>query len=212
MKFICVFALVSSFIFEAHAAKEFTKTLNKYASAESIEVGLKETDEKSTLGTKSISEGTLKFAKSKIYILLNGDKKIEFFYKNKTIWLVEYPDLDFDKNGKRKVTVIKKSTPALISGLINLFSDQKQFLKEFKVLSEKKDGDKLTVEFKPTQKNLKSFTLVIAQKERLIQQVLFTDDVDTKTALDLSDLKLNKKVQAADFEFKKLKSDEVTNQ
>ncbi len=212
MKFIFVFALVSSFILEVQAAKEFTKTLNKYASAESIQVGLKKTDEKSTLGTKTISEGTLKFAKDKIFILLNGDKKIEFFYKNKTIWLVEYPDLDFDKNGKRKVTILKKSKPVLISGLINLFSDQKQFLKEFKVLSEKKDGDKLTVEFKPAQKNLKSFTVVISQKDRLIKQVLFTDDVDTKTTLELSDLKLNKKMQAADFEFKKIKSDEVTNQ
>ncbi len=212
MKFIALFAFATLIFFEAQAAKEFTKTLSKYASSQNIQVHLKKSDEKSTLGTKSVSEGTLKFSRDKIYIMLNGEKKIEFFYNKSTIWLVEYPDVDFDKNGKRKVTILKKSTPVLISGLINLFSNQKKFLKEFKVLSEKKDGDKLTVEFKPAQKNLKTFTLIIGTKEKSINQVIFTDDVDTKTTLDLSELRLNHKMSAADFEFKKLKSDEVTHE
>ena len=212
MKILCLFALVSFGLLKAEAAKEFTQTLSKYAGAESVQVHLKKSDEKSTLGTKSVSEGILKFSKNKIFIVLNGEKKIEFFYNKNTIWLVEYPDLDFDKNGKRKVTVLKKNTPVLISGLINLFSNQKKFLKEFKVLGEKKEGNKLTVEFKPAQKNLKSFTLVIGSKENQINQVIFTDDVDTKTTLELSELKLNKKMTAADFEFKKLKSDEVTHE
>jgi outer membrane lipoprotein-sorting protein len=212
MKFITSLTLAMLFMLQAQAAKEFTKTLSKYANADSVEVELKKTDEKMTLGTKSVSEGTLKYSKNKIYIVLNGDKKIEFLYNKNIIWLIEYPDLDFDKNGKRKVTVLKKSTPVLMSSLINLFSNQKKFLKEFTVLSEKKDGDKLTVEFKPVQKNLKLFTLVISSKERTINQVIFTDDVDTKTTLELNHLKLNRKMNASDFEFKKIKSDEVTNE
>lgn len=197
---------------QAFSAKEFTKTLNKYSNAKNVEVGLKKTDEKAALGTKSVSEGVLKFAKDKIYIMLNGDKKIEFFYKKNTVWLVEYPDIDFDKDGKRKVAVLKKNTPVLMSGLINLFSNQKKFLKEFKVVSEKVNGDTLTVEFLPQQKNLKSFVLIIDKKDRQIKQVVFIDDVDTKTTLELSNLKLNKKMSSSEFDYKKLKTDEVTSE
>ena len=211
MKFLTLSMLLFSTV-ATQAASEFSKILSKYTSAINVEVNLKKTDEKMTLGTKSVSEGTLKFAKDKIYIILNGEKKVEFFYNNNSIWLVEYPDLDFDKDGKRKVTVLKKTTPALMSGLINLFSNQKKFLKEFKVLSEKKEGDDLIVDFKPAQKNLKSFTLIIGQSDRTINKVIFTDDVDTKTTLELDKLKLNKKMSAGNFQFKKLKTDEVTNE
>ena len=105
MKFLTLL-IVLFLSFAAQATPEFSKILSKYTSATNVEVNLKKTDEKMTLGTKSVSEGTLKFAKDKIYILLNGDKKIEFFYNNNSIWLVEYPDLDFDKDGKRKVTIL----------------------------------------------------------------------------------------------------------
>ncbi len=210
MKFLSCFSIALLSANCAFAAKEFTKTLSKYSSAQNIEVVLKKTDEKAALGTKSVSEGILKFAKDKIYIMLNGEKKIEFFYKKNTVWLVEYPDVDFDKNGKRKVAILKKSTPVLMSGLINLFSNQKKFLKEFKVASEKQEGNTLKVEFIPKQKNLKSFVLIIDKKDRLIQKVVFTDDIDTKTTLDLSNLKLNKKMSSSEFDYKKLKTDEVT--
>lgn len=205
LTFICL----SLFILSAQASPELTQVLGKYTKASSVEVSLKKTDEKNALGTKTSSEGILKFSKNKIYILLNGDKKIEFYYKANKIWLVEYPDLDFDKNGKRKVTILTKSTPVLLKGLINLFSNQKKFLKEFKIVKESKDQDNLIVELKPTEKNLKSFSLVINVKERSINQVTFVDDVDTKTTLELSQLKLNRKMTAADFQFKSQKTDEV---
>ncbi len=212
MKIIILWILVLFHIPSALAASEYSNILSKYTSAQNVEVNLKKTDEKLTLGTKSVSEGLLKFAKDKIYISLQGDKKIEFFYQKNIIWLVEYPDQDFEKDGHRKVAIFKKTSPVLMSGIINLFSNQKKFLKEFKVLSEKKDNDILKVEFKPSQKNLKTLTLVISLKERTINQVIFVDDVDTKTTLELDKLKLNKKMSSAVFEFKELKSDEVTKE
>jgi outer membrane lipoprotein-sorting protein len=210
MKIFTLFTVICLLTLESFASGELTKILSKYTGAKNVEVKVKKTDEKTTIGTKSVSEGVLKFSKNKIFISLVGEKKIELFYNNNTIWLVEYPDLDFDKDGHRKVAILKKSTPVLMTGLINLFSSQKKFLKEFKVIKEKIDGDLLTVDFKPDQKSLKTFTLVINLKERTINQVIFTDDVDTKTTLELDKLKLNKKLNAADFQFKKQKSDEVT--
>lgn len=212
MKFITYLIATLLVYSKAFATAEFSKVLSKYTNAKNVEVQVKKTDEKMALGTKSSSEGVLKFSKNRIFITLNGEKKIEFFYNSNTIWLVEYPDLDFDKDGKRKVTVLKKNTPALMSGLINLFSNQKKFLKEFSVISEKKEGNNLIVDFKPNQKNLKTFTLVIGLKDRTINQVIFTDDVDTKTTLELDKLKINRKINASDFQYKKLKTDEVTQE
>ncbi|MGZ3692384.1 MAG: hypothetical protein ACXVAX_12830, partial [Pseudobdellovibrio sp.] len=73
------------------------KTLNKYSQAKSVQVDIKKTDEKIVLGTKSESSGILKYEKNKIYISQNGDKKVEFFYNDSTLTLVEYTDADFGK-------------------------------------------------------------------------------------------------------------------
>lgn len=194
---------------KVQASSELTQILNKYSQASTVEIKLKKTDEKAALGTKTTSDGLLKYSKNKIYIMLNGDKKIEFYYNKNKIWLVEYPDLDFDKQGKRKVTILTKTSPSLIKGLLGLFSNQKKFLKEFVILKEVKEKDLLTVDLKPNEKSLKAFTLIINTKERSLNQIVFVDDVDTKTTLDFDQLKLNKKMSSNEFQFKAQKADEV---
>lgn len=193
----------------ASASHELTKVLQKYSSASSLIVDLVKTDEKATLGTKTKSQGQLKHSGGKIYLILESDKKVEFFYKDKKIHLIEYPDQDFDKNGKRKVTALTKTKPALITGLLDLFSNTKKFLNNFQIISEKKEKDILTAQLKPQVKNLKEFTLVVNTKSNTIESILFVDEIDTKTTLELKNLKLNKKIPTAVFEFKPLKSDEV---
>ena len=188
---------------------ELKKVLKKYSSAKSIDVDLVKTDEKTTLGTKTTSHGNMKYNEGKIYLVLESDKKVEFYYKDKKINLVEYPDQDFDKNGKRKVTILTKNKPALISGLLDLFSNTDRFLKNFEVLSEKKEKDKLTAHLKPHIQNLKEFTLVIDTSRNLIESIIFVDEIDTKTTLELRNLKTDLHIAKSTFEFKSIKSDEV---
>ncbi len=197
------------FAFSASASLQVNKILEKYSKSSSVEVQIKKIDEKLTLGSKTVSQGILKHAGGKIYLILESDKKVEFFYKDKKITLVEYPDQDFDKDGNRKVTVLSKNKPAIIDGLLKLFSNTKTFLREFKVLSEKPDGDSLVVELKPPQKNLKSFSIILNKKDKLIDSIILIDDVDTKTTLELKSLKLSEKISPSTFEFKPMKSDEV---
>lgn len=211
--FLYLIATVSivffSSVFGFAANAELTKILNKYTSSKTVSLDLKKTDEKIALGTKETSDGTLKYSKNRIHVVLNSDKKVEFYYNNNTIWLVEYPDKDFDKDGKRKVTVVKKNTPVLMKSLINLFSSKKKFLKEFKVINERTEDGQLIVDFEPQYKNLKKFSLEMDIKKQLISKVIFIDDVDTKTILELSNLKTNKKLSSSEFQFKKNKTDEV---
>jgi outer membrane lipoprotein-sorting protein len=184
------------------------KTLSRYSKAKGITAEIIKTDEKVILGTKSQSKGQIKFQKNKIYISQEGEKKTEFYFVDKVLTLVEYPDADFDKNGARKVTTIKKSVPPLVSSLLNLFSNPKAFTKEFKTINEKSDGNILTVDLKPTLKNIKSLSLKINSKKNEIVDLEFTDDVDTKTTISFSNLKLNAKLSKKDFQFKKLDTDE----
>jgi outer membrane lipoprotein-sorting protein len=201
---IIYFVFFSTFL----EANTLQKTLSRYSKAKGITAEIIKTDEKVILGTKSQSKGQIKFQKNKIYISQEGEKKTEFYFVDKVLTLVEYPDADFDKNGARKVTTIKKSVPPLVSSLLNLFSNPKAFTKEFKTINEKSDGNILTVDLKPTLKNIKSLSLKINSKKNEIVDLEFTDDVDTKTTISFSNLKLNAKLSKKDFQFKKLDTDE----
>lgn len=210
MKVALIFsALFFLYLQEAFAKPSYlNKTLNKYANAKSIQTEIKKIDEKIILGTKSESTGLLKYQKNKIYISQDGEKKVEFFYNNKTLTLVEYPDADFDKNASRKVTTLKKNIPPMINSLLNLFSNPKNFKKEFKVISEKKENHEVIIELKPSDKNLKNFTLKVNAKNSEILEISFVDDVDTKTTLLLNNLKINATINNKDFQFSKLNTDE----
>lgn len=193
-------------------AKTLQKALEKYSKATSIQFDIKKTDEKIILGTKSESQGLLKFQKNRIYILQNSDKKVEIYYVDKVLTLVEYPDADFGPDGKRKVTILKNSVPPLIKSLLSLFSSPQNFSKEFSTLSEKTENGFLVVELKPKQRNIKNLFLKIKSDTLDLMELSFVDDVETKTALQFSNLKLNLKMKKCDFEYKALKTDEVMNE
>jgi outer membrane lipoprotein-sorting protein len=207
LKFILVLGLIFS---QISFAKENTlqKALDRYAKASSIQTEIKKTDEKVILGTKSQAVGVLKFQKNKIFLSQEGEKKVEFYYANKILTLVEYPDADFDPKGPRKVTTIKKAIPPMVTSLLNLFSNPKAFTKDFAVLSEKIENDTYTAELKPNLRNLKNLKLKINTKKNEISELEFIDDVDTKTTISFSNVKLNSKLAKKDFQFTKLQTDE----
>lgn len=210
MKSALVFALILAPVFAS--AKALQKTLEKYSGAATIQFDIHKIDEKIILGTKSESSGLLKFQKNKIYILQEGEKKVEIFYADKTLSLIEYPDADFGPDGKRKVTILKNTAPPLIKSLLSLFSNPKSFSKDFSVVSEKIIEDLLIIELKPKQKNIKNLVLKIRPADSSLTELSFVDDVETKTTLQFSNLKLNSKMKTSDFHYKSLKTDEVMTQ
>ena len=207
LKFILFFTFLFS---QAALAKDSTlqKALSRYAKATSIQTEIKKTDEKVILGTKSQAAGVLKFQKNKIFISQEGEKKVEFYYANKVLTLVEYPDADFDPKGPRKITTIKKAIPPMVTSLLNLFSNPKAFVKDFAILSEKTENQIYTAELKPNLKNLKNLRLKINTAKNEISELEFVDDVDTKTTISFSNVKLNSKLDKKVFQFTKLKTDE----
>lgn len=209
---------ISTTVSVADKTKEqvLQKVLAKYSKARSLQFDIKKIDEKIILGSRSESQGVLKFQKNNIYFLQNGDKKIEAYYSNKTLTLIEHPDEDFNTDpntaAKRKVTILKDASSPLIKNLLSLFSSPQKFNNEFSTLSEKSFKEIVTVELRPKQKNIKNLSLKINTQELSIVELTFIDDVETKTTLQFSNLKLNSKMKKSDFQYKPLKTDEVMTQ
>lgn len=219
---IAIFAFASS-VFgvtpktkDAEKNKENKKiaieTLQKYSGAKYISADLEKLDNKLTLGTKTTNKGLINYSQGKVYLKLESDKKTELFFKDNKIILVDYPDQDFDKNGPRKVTTISKEKPAFLQSLINLFSDSSKFFSEFKIKDSSLTGDQLVLNLAPSLKSLKDFKLTINTKEKVIDSVQFTDDVDTQTTITFKNLDLKKKLAKSTFEFKSLKTDQEMRQ
>ena len=192
--------------------KMAVETLQKYAAAPSISSDLEKIDNKLTLGTKTVNKGILNYSGGKLYLKLEADKKTEMFFKDNKITLVDYPDQDFDKNGARKVTTITKEKPAFIQSLINLFSNSSKFFNEFKIKDSSLKDNTLVLTLEPTIKALKNFILTINTKDKVINSVEFTDDVDTQTTINFKNLDLKKKLPKSTFEFKSLKTDQEMRQ
>lgn len=185
------------------------KTLEKYSKAKTLQTDIYKTDEKIILGTKTESTGSLRLEKNKIFISQSGEKKTDFYYNNNVLTLVEFPDADFAKDGNRKVTTLKKKIPPFVKSLLNLFSNPKGFNKDFKLVSETPVDNEVVVELKPSMRNLKNFTLKINPKDNEIKELIFVDDVDTRTTIKFSKIVLNKKFKKDAFLYTRLKTDEV---
>lgn len=207
-----LFFVVILYVFSGFAtAKPATlqKVLEKYAKAKSIQTNIKKTEDKPTAMAPTVLDGEMKVQKNKIYISLNGDAKTEFFYTEKFLVLVEYPDADFAKAGaKRKVTTLKKSVPPFIGSLLGLFTDPKSFKKEFTVISEVFEAGGLRISLKPKNEKMKSLDVLVDPKNHTISQLSFVDDVNNSTKIEFLNTKLNVKLGKADFQFVKKPTDE----
>ena len=142
------------------------------------------TDLKKTLGIKNTNPGELQYAEGKINISISGEKKSEIIYNGNDLWVIEYPDLDFDPKAKRKVTEIQNHKPALAQQIIGLFQAPEIFIKNFKTVSEIVNGKMTTVRFESKDKAIQNFEVEFNTQKLLINSIQFTDDVQTQTHIE----------------------------
>jgi outer membrane lipoprotein-sorting protein len=183
--------------------------LGKYSASAGVKAKLEKTDFKKTLGLKSTTSGEMLYANGKIYILFNGEKKSEVIYNGENLWIIEYPDIDFDPKGKRKVTEISGHKPALAQQIVGLFQEPIKFLKNFKIISQKTDGKIITVRFESKDKAIQNFEVEFNTYRKLIKSIQFTDDVQTETRIEFASTELLKKAPRGVFQYKRKKDDEV---
>jgi outer membrane lipoprotein-sorting protein len=186
-----------------------SQILKKYSKSAGVRIDFSKTDFKKTIGIKKISQGQLQYSAGKINVLTTGEKKVEIIYNGKNLWVIEYPDLDFNPKAQRKVTEIFDQKPALAQQIVSLFQDSAEFLKNFKILSDKKDGKMQTVMFESKDKSIQNFQVEFNTSKMLINSIEFTDDVQTLTHIEFKQTEFLKKSPENIFEYKRLKNDEV---
>jgi outer membrane lipoprotein-sorting protein len=210
-----IFLIITTLSIFSVAATEkksiFIQALNKYSNAAAVKSQFIKTDIKKTLGINKTSKGEMIYAKGKINISVTpvNEKKSEIIYDGKNLWIVEYPDLDFDPKGKRKVTEIKDHKPALAEQIVGLFKNPEQFLKTFKVSSDTSDGKMNKVKFESKDKAIQNFEIELNSYKLLINAIQFTDDVQTETRIEFTQTEFLKKAPKNIFEYKRKKDDEV---
>ena len=196
----------------ANPKKQAMVVMEHFSKAKNISAHIEKIDEKPTLGSKTTSAGMLKYSGGKFYLQLNADQKTELYFKDRRLTLVDYPDLELDKNGVRKVTHVLGKTPAFLNSLINLFSNSKSFFKQFKIIDTSLVNGLLTLDLKPSLPNLKKFKIELNTTNKTIDKIEFTDDVNTQTTIKLSEFDLEEIIPKETFEFKVLKSDQEVTQ
>ncbi|MBC7457287.1 MAG: hypothetical protein H7235_03355 [Bdellovibrionaceae bacterium] len=111
------------------------KILKKYNSAAAVEMLTKKQVAKVTLGTTSDAEGILLYSKNKIYFSVEKPTKTEIIY-NKNVWVIEYPDLDFDDKAGRKVTIFDSNKVPFVKTIAELLSSPEKFFTKDTVITE----------------------------------------------------------------------------
>lgn len=215
--FITISAAIFLFSLNTFAKSKSAKThspatlsiLGKYSSATALQFSIEKTDEKKALGTKSSQLGQLIYSSGKINLVLNGDKKTEVIFNGKSLWLIEYPDVDFDPKGKRKITLLAEQQPVIAKQLVSVFSSPTVFAKSFSVVSEKIEGATLTAEYKSANTEIKNFKIDFNTKTKLIEKISFVDDVQTQTSIVFQKTQFLTSAPKGVFQFIRKKNDEV---
>lgn len=187
----------------------FFNTLSKYAEAAGVRAKFEKTDTKKTLGTKKTMLGEMKYANNKINIVLLGERKTEIIFNGSNLWLIEYPDLDFEPNGKRKVTEIQGHKPVLAQQIVGLFQKPEKFLRSFKIISEKNQGKMKVVGLQSKDKSIQNFFVEFSTVKHIINSIRFTDDVQTETKIEFKETEFLKKAPEGIFNYSRKKDDEV---
>lgn len=210
----CIFIYaVTAIIFACSLAQssdlksQATKILKKYNSAAAVEMKTLKNEEKKALGVSSSAEGQLIYSKNKIFFTTEKPNKTEIIY-NKSIWIIEYPDLELDSTAGRKVTVFDANKVVFLKTMAELFSAPDKFLTKDAKISETET--EISIQFKKVKDStLKDLKVALNKKEKLITSIQLTDDLETVTQFTFTKTDILKSAPTAKFVYKKLKTDEV---
>lgn len=209
---LCVSVSAKEHTLVKNEVSGLTEIIKKYSESVAFEADFNKKDTKKTLGTTQTSSGKMVYSAGKIKIALEGEKKSDILFNGHKLWVIEYPDKDFDPQGKRKVMEMGDHKPALAQQLMSLFQKPSAFKKDFKIVSEKFSDEKKQlkqVEYSPKNPGIKNFIVEYDLRKRLIQSIQFTDDVQTETSISFKKTKFLNKVSKDIFNYKRKKDDEV---
>ncbi len=185
------------------------KILKQYNKKTGIELNIEIKTEKKSLGTVTNQQANLKSIGKKVFLAVEGEKKSEVIYNGEKLYVISYPDLDLDPNGKRKVIVTKIEDDNHMSVLSQLFSQPQTMFKKFKIEKTEKTSGEFELKLISLKNDIRPLYLQFNKK--ILSRISYTDDVGTETTLILSEPKTGK-FKLKIFNYNQKKTDEVITQ
>lgn len=209
--FLVLFASVFSQAAEKVSLKsQSIKILQKYSKAPEVVLDIMKTDMKKTLGTKTDVQGTLNYSQGKIFYVVEKPNKVEIIF-NKKVWLIEYPDLELDPEGNRKVTVFDSNKVVFIKKMSELLSKPESALTKKTTYDSKEN--QITISLPDSKEQVvKDLKVVLNKKDQTIDTISFVDDIGTETTVKVNKTTFEKKSNSKKYSYKKQKSDETIKQ
>ena len=185
------------------------RILQQYNKKSGVELNIEIKTEKKSLGTVTNQVATLKSIGKKVFLAVEGEKKSEVIYNGEKLYVISYPDLDLDPDGKRKVIITKITDDNHMSVLSQLFSQPQTMFKKFKIEKIEKDSGDFELKLTSSKEDIRPLYLQFSQKT--LKRIFYTDDVGTETTLNLSEPKAGK-FKSKIFNYTQKKTDEVITQ
>lgn len=188
------------------------KILQKYNQKSGFQIKLEVLTEKKVLGTKIKDKGTITQYAGKINLALQGERKSEMIFDGKQAYLIAYPDQELDPDGNRKVILLKPNGKNQLGVLSNLFGNPKKFFSSFNIKTATNTKDILMLKLSDKSAALKPMTLTFSKKEQILQQLSYTDDVESIVQINFEKPNFNTEISSKLFKYNAKKSDEVVKQ
>jgi outer membrane lipoprotein carrier protein len=208
-----VFSISTAFAASNSIASSTTalqKVTKKYRSTKLVEMSVEKTVKSELLGKETKHEGKIFLGAGKFRWENTKPEKTLLVYDGKTIWSEQSPPPEFGGPVQVARGKVDKKTKShiLLSTLIG--TDIK---KNFKVLSDKKEGDILTVDVQPLQDdlNIKAMSLRLNTKDNTLNQVSYKDDIGNTTTLTFTNVNFLKSEKKNLFKYQPPKDAQVTD-
>lgn len=191
-------------------SKALTTVTKKYRDSKMVEMTTDRVIKSELLGKETTYKGKISLAGGKFRWENTTPEETLLVFDGSNIWSVQYPPKEFGgavQVARGKVTKKNKSQ-ILISSLLGT----EPIEKNFKILSEKTDGDKVVVQVAPQGNDLtiKTLDLTVNTKTKILTEISYLDDVGNLTTMKFSDVKFQNKLDKKRFQYQPPKDAQVS--
>lgn len=207
---VIAFISTSTFASVQEGTAALQSVTKKYRNAKTVEMDVEKVVKSELLGKETKHQGKIFLGNGKFRWENDTPEKTLLVYDGKTIWSEQTPPPEFGGPVQVARGKVDKKTRSHILLTTLVDADVK---KNFKVLSEKKDGAEMTVSVQPLQDDLtvKDMTLKIDTKGNVLRQVSYKDDIGNVTTLNFSDVNFLKSEKKNLFKYQPPKDAQVTD-
>lgn len=184
--------------------------LSRYQKSTLVELDLEKKVIVAVMGTERVHKGKAFLAAKRFRLETFEPEKTLIVYDGSTLWNVQYPPEE--SGGKVQIAKAKLDKKNQNQVLLGDLLVEQGLLNKFYFVDAKKDGDNLEITAKPKSSQIQVIDLKfrLQTKERVIQEIEYSDELGNTTIMKFSNTQFKKKKNAKLFQYSPDKGAQVT--